>query len=127
MYKDICDCLTVIYIWFIYKYIDISSEAPSPPTQAQLPPIRVCSLRSNRNDSDIYVLLLDPEALICRLLAEDAEAASAHGKPVNPKRHPSRSLSNQDQKKLPKGSMATHIQREVISSFLVYQTMPVFQ
>ena len=61
-------------------------------------------------------MLLDPEALICQLLAEDAEAASTHGKPVNPKRHPSRGLSqthNQDQRKLSKTSMPTQIQREV--------------
>ena len=56
-------------------------------------------------------MLLDPEALICQLLAEDAEAASTHGKPVNPKRHPARGLSqiaNQDQHRFSK----TQIQKE---------------
>eukprot|EP00794_Sanderia_malayensis_P009425 gene9425-10411_t len=54
----------------------------------QLPPIRVCSLRANQNDSDIHVLLLDSEALICQLLLEEANVAATEGKPVNPKRHP---------------------------------------
>lgn len=91
-------------------------ESRQPPNQTQLPPIRVCALRSNRNDSDVHVMLLDPEALICQLLAEDAEAASTHGKPVNPKRHPSRGLSQipvQDQRKSIKTSMTSQIQREV--------------
>ena len=81
------------------------------PSQTQLPPIRVCAVRSNRYDSDIHVMLLDPEALIIQLLAEDAEAASTHGKPVNPKRHPARGLSqtaNQDQRKHTK----TQLQKE---------------
>jgi len=87
-------------------------EPRQPPSHSQLPPIRVCALRSNRNDSDIHVMLLDPEALICQLLAEDAEAASTHGKPVNPKRHPARGLSqiaNQDQHRFSK----TQIQKEL--------------
>ena len=62
-------------------------------------------------------MLLDPEALICQLLAEDAEAASSHGKPVNPRRHPARGLSpqiaNQDQHKFAK----TQIQKEVTFMF----------
>ena len=63
------------------------------PPSVHLPPIRVCSLRASKNDSDIHVMLLDPEALICQLLAEDAEAANTYGKPVNPKRHPTRGIS----------------------------------
>ena len=61
-------------------------------------------------------MLLDPEALICQLLAEDAEAASVHGKPVNPKRHPSRGMSqisNSDQKKPSKTVMSAQLQREI--------------
>eukprot|EP00795_Rhopilema_esculentum_P009331 gene9331-17032_t len=98
-------------------------KTPSPQQESrqisstsQIPPIRVCALRSSKNDSDIHVMLLDPEALICQLLAEDAEAASAHGKPVNPKRHPSRGMSqisNSDQKKPSKTVMSAQLQREI--------------
>ena len=56
------------------------------------PPTRVCSLRCYSRDSDIHVILLDPEALIRQLLTEEAQAAAGSGQPVNPKRHQLRGL-----------------------------------
>ncbi|XP_057311095.1 WD repeat-containing protein 7-like isoform X1 [Hydractinia symbiolongicarpus] len=59
-------------------------QKPVPP----LPPVRVCALRTSTNDPDIYVILLDPEALIKQLLSEEANYFAQKDSPANPKHYP---------------------------------------
>ena len=59
--------------------------------RSQLPPFRVCSLRTSPGEAELQVLLLDPEALIMLLLSEEARYIAMAEAPNNPKRQPSNS------------------------------------
>uniref|UniRef100_A0A7M5X173 WD repeat-containing protein 7 n=2 Tax=Clytia hemisphaerica TaxID=252671 RepID=A0A7M5X173_9CNID len=61
-----------------------------------LPPFRVCSLRTSREEPEIHVLLLDPEALIKLLLNEEARFIAMIDAPNNPKRQPVTSTQSGD-------------------------------
>lgn len=54
--------------------------------RSQLPPFRVCSLRTSPGEAELQVLLLDPEALIMILLSEEARYIAMAEAPNNPKR-----------------------------------------
>lgn len=60
----------------------------------QLPPLRVCSLRTSAKEADIHVILLDPETLIKLLLVEEARFFAHKDSPNNPKRQEAQTESD---------------------------------